>query len=406
MVRGDSSDGTRPGGSDGTRPGGALPVGEPAVVTAFWKGIDVFRPLALAYAVYSLLDRREELVRPLLAWGVLAVLALWTVLLLVVRRRSQGLVVAELVLAAAAVLATRLVDSHEVIVSGSRTLPAFWPAAGVVSAAVVAGWRGGLLAGLFIGVVDIVEVRSATPNTVNNVVLLLLIGGLVGYAVDLAREGHARLREALVVEARLRERDRLARTVHDGVLQALAFIHRRGEQLGGEASRLGALAAEQERSLRALVTSALVTGAPEGEGHDGGEADLQALLAGLGTDRVHVAGPAGPVVVAGSVATEVLAAVGAALHNVHQHAGQGAQAWVLLEDRGADVAVTVRDDGCGMPAGRLEEAAAAGRMGASSSIVRRVADLGGTAEIVGREGSGVTVRLVVPRSGTTGRGRT
>ena len=56
---------------------------------------------------------------------------------------------------------------------------------------------------------------------------------------DLAREGHAKLREALALEAQVRERERLARTVHDGVLQTLAFINRRGTQLGGEAAELG-----------------------------------------------------------------------------------------------------------------------------------------------------------------------
>jgi hypothetical protein len=52
-----------------------------------------------------------------------------------------------------------------------------------------------------------------------------------------------------------------------------------------------------------------------------------------------------------------------------------------------------------MPAGRLDEAAAAGRLGASSSIRGRLADLGGTAEYSGREGAGVTVRMRAPKDG-------
>ena len=107
----------------------------------------------------------------------------------------------------------------------------------MVSAAVLLGRKGGMPAAVFIGVVDVVEVGKATPNTINNIVLLLLIGTLIGYACDLAREGHAKLREALALEAQVRERERLARTVHDGVLQTLAFINRRGTQLGGEAGR-------------------------------------------------------------------------------------------------------------------------------------------------------------------------
>ncbi len=367
---------------------------QPEIVAAFWKGIDVFRPIALGYAAYSLWDRPADLERPALAWSVLAVLGLWTVFLVFYRRRRLWLVVAELLLAAAAILATRLVDSDAAIEAGSRTLPAIWPAAGVVSAAVLLGRKGGAAAAVFIGLVDLVEVRAATPNTVNNIVLLLLIGALIGYAADLAREGHAKLREAIVLEARVRERERLARTVHDGVLQTLAFINRRGTQLGGEVAVLGGMAADQERLLRALVSG---TSTMESAEAVSGDVDLRQPLGRFAEGRVHLVAPADPVLVPPRVAGELVAAVGAALDNVRQHAGAEAQAWVLVEDEGDAVALTVRDNGTGMPAGRLEEAAAAGRLGASSSIRGRLADLGGTAEYAVREGAGVTVRMRAPK---------
>ena len=379
----------------------AVPDGQPEVVSAFWKGIDVFRPIALGYAAYSLWDRPHDLVRPALAWAVLAVLGLWTVFLVFYRRRRLWLVVVELALASVAILATRLVDSAEAIEAGSRTLPTFWPAAGVVSAAVLLGRRGGIPAAVLIGVVDLVEVGAATPNTVNNIVLLLLIGALIGYACDLAREGHARLREALVLEARVRERERLARTVHDGVLQTLAFINRRGAQLGGEAMQLGGMAADQERLLRALVSG---TTPDESASAVHGDVDLSQQLARYAEGRVHLVAPADPVLVPPRVAGELVAAVGAALDNVRRHAGDDAEAWVLVEDEGETVALTVRDNGVGMASGRLEEAAAAGRLGASSSIRGRLRDLGGEAVYSGREGSGTTVTMRAPRSGAPGAG--
>lgn len=374
----------------------AEPGSQPEVVSAFWKGIDVFRPLALVYAAYSLWDRPSDLLRPELAWSVLAVLAAWTVLLVFYRRRSVALVVVELALGAGAILATRLVDSADAIEQGSRTLPTFWPAAGVISAAVLLGRRGGIPAAVFIGLVDVVEVGTPTPNTINNIVLLLLIGALIGYACDLAREGHAKLREALVLEARVRERERLARTVHDGVLQTLAFINRRGTDLGGRAAELGAMAADQERLLRALVS-----GTTAEEAHEAvtGDTDLRQALGRYAGGRVHLVAPADPVLVPPRVGAELTAAVGAALDNVRQHAGESAQAWVLLEDDGDDVAITVRDNGVGMPEGRLDEAAAAGRLGAASSIRGRLADLGGEATYAGREGTGVTVRMRAPKDG-------
>ncbi|WP_157598313.1 MacS family sensor histidine kinase [Phycicoccus sp. Root101] len=374
---------------------------EPAVVSAFWKGIDVFRPIALAYAAYSLWDRPQDLVRPALAWTVLGILAVWTVFLVLYRRRRLSLVVVELLLGAGAILATRLVDSAASIEAGSRTLPTFWPAAGVVSAAVLFGRRGGLAASVLIGLVDLVEVGRATPNTINNIVLLLLIGTLIGYAVDLAREGHARLREAIALEAQVRERERLARTVHDGVLQTLAFINRRGAQLGGEAMQLGEMAADQERLLRALVSGATPD---ESASVVHGDVDLRQQLGRYAEGRVHLVAPADPVLVPPRVAGELVAAVGAALDNVRQHAGDDAQAWVLVEDEGETVALTVRDNGAGMPPGRLAEAAAAGRLGASSSIRGRLADLGGEAVYSGREGSGTTVTMRAPRTGAPGGG--
>ena len=50
--------------------------------------------------------------------------------------------------------------------------------------------------------------------------------------------------------------------------------------------------------------------------------------------------------------------------------------------------VTVRDEGPGIPAGRLEEAEREGRLGVASSIRGRVAELGGSATLTtGAEGT-------------------
>ena len=69
---------------------------------------------------------------------------------------------------------------------------------------------------------------------------------------------------------------------------------------------------------------------------------------------------------------------------------------MLLEDLGDRVLVSVRDEGPGIPAGRLEQAEAEGRLGVSGSIRGRVADLGGTVEL--STGSfGTEWELSVPR---------
>jgi signal transduction histidine kinase len=51
---------------------------------------------------------------------------------------------------------------------------------------------------------------------------------------------------------------------------------------------------------------------------------------------------------------------------------------VLLEQLPGAIEISVRDAGPGIPPGRLDEAAAQGRLGVARSLRGRVADLGGT----------------------------
>ena len=381
---------------------------EPTVVAAMWRGLDIFRPTAWVYALYSAFARHPGMARPWLAWLVLGVLGAWTVGVALYRSRTARVLGIELALACVAILSTRLVDTPEVIIAGARTLPGLWPAAAVVGWAVLRGWRTGMLAAFLVGVADLLEVGVATQtaldtSTVNNIVILVLLGGCVGYCADLSRDGHAALSEALRVQAEVRERDRLARTVHDGVLQTLSLIHRRGSDLGGGAGELAALAADQERLLRALVSR--VPGAPApGDSHLAagavGQVDLRSVLGRYADRAVNVIPPAGPVLMAASVAEELAAAVSAALDNVRLHAGADAQAWILIEDKGRDVTVTIRDNGIGVPAGRLAEAAISGRMGMTDSIVGRMGDLGGTTTFESRPGAGTCLELTVSKNGS------
>ncbi len=384
---------------------------EPVVVESFSRGLDVFRPLAAVYAVLLAWQRRGDMVRPWLAAAVLGVLLGWSLVLLVVRRRTTVLVVAEVALSVGAVLATIGVESAATIAAGQFTLPTIWVAGSVTGAAVLHGARGGLVAAAVVAVADLVEVRQPTQGTIHNIVLLVLLGGLIGLAVDLARTAEERHDRILLDQERLRERERLARVVHDGVLQTLAYVHRRGEEIGGPTAELASLAAEQERSLRRFVRGVAAGPAPDLEvpgpasGRDGAvapapPADLRALLAAYESDRVSVSVPADPVLLSSARAHEVAAAVAAALDNVARHAGPQARAWVLLESGPGRVAVTVRDNGVGTDAAALAAAGARGRMGVSRSIRGRIEDLGGTATWTTRPGSGCTVHLDVPHGGS------
>ncbi len=395
-VVGDRARSPWAGRSDRVTAAVALAPDEHAIVRGLWRGIEVFRVLALAYAAWSLYERRGDVLHPTAAVAVLAVLAAWTVAQTVRPMRTVRAYTVELALGCLAILATRLVDDADVITSGAKTLPSIWPSAAIAGFAVLRGWRGGVAAGCMVAAFSFIEVVRPTANTVTNSILGLLLGGCIGYCVDLARESHEALREAMRRDAARAERDRLARTVHDGVLQTLAYINRRAVDLGGEAVTLGAMAAEQERILRTLVSQ---DDLGEVDRAMTGATDLRATLRHVEAPGVQLVSPAEPITLPRRVADEVAAAVEAALDNVRKHAGEGARAWVLLDDDGRTVSVTIRDSGAGLPEGRLEQAAGQGRLGVASSIRGRLDDLGGSARISSVPGHGTTVELRVPSAG-------
>ncbi len=363
--------------------------------TVLWRALAVFRALGLLYAVVAYVRRYDEYLHPVGGWVVLGLMAAWTVVVAglysVPAGRRWPVVGLDLAIGAAAVLSSLLLDDPDLIAAGAQTLPVTWAAAPVLAVAIRGGWLAGIGAAAVVGAADLAHRQALTITTANNIVLLLLAGALVGWTVALARRGELALARALSVEAAARERDRLSRDIHDGVLQVLALVGRRGREAGGEAAEIGLLAAEQEQALRSLI------GAPPEE--VAGDIDLRALLASYASASVTVSTPATPVVLAAARAREVAAAVGAALSNVAAHAGEAARAWVLLEHEGHELVVSVRDDGSGFEAARLAEARAEGRLGVASSIEGRVRDLGGTMAVESAPGAGTEVELRVPVTG-------
>jgi signal transduction histidine kinase len=128
-----------------------------------------------------------------------------------------------------------------------------------------------------------------------------------------------------------------------------------------------------------------------------GSVDLRAALLSAQTDRVTVSVPAQAVLLDKAAAGELASAMRAALDNVRRHCGEQTRAWVLVEDEPGLITVTIRDEGPGIPDGRLAEAAAAGRLGVSHSIHGRLRDLGGSAAISSVPGEGTEVELRLPR---------
>lgn len=362
-----------------------------------WRGIAAFRFASLGYAALLLVVNRADYRYVLLAWGVLAIMTGWTVVTTYAyaqpARRTRALLSADVLVTAAALLSTTVLQY------GGRgpvtPITATWAAGPVLAWAVAYGRRAGMAAAVVLGACDIARHRPISgafnASALNGPFLLLLAGWVVGYVSRLAVQAEQAVQQAAQREAASRERERLARGIHDSVLQVLALVHRRGMEAGGQAAEIGRLAGEQETALRNLIA------AGDGEPLPLGELDLRTLLSEEITAVVSVVTPAEPVRLGSEAARETASAVRAALDNVRQHCGATARAWVLVEDEGDQVTVTVRDDGPGIPAGRLDEAAADGRLGISQAIRGRIRDLGGTVGITSAPGTGTEVRLYVPR---------
>ena len=335
------------------------------------------RVVVLINAVVLNLYRRDNFERPGLAVVLVVVMAAWTAFAIWAYadagRRRTPLLLADLALALAMMALTPVVKGADF----NATVPGFWVVGALLAWAIHWRWIGGLVAAACLSAVDLGIRDEVTQANYGNVFLLMIAGPVVGYLCEsLVRMAVERDR-ALHAAAVAQERTRLARAVHDGVLQVLSLVQRRGTELGGDFATLGRMAGDQETQLRALIRQQdTVDSAPTGE-----RRDLDVDLQSLASSTVTVATPGEPVPMAADQAGEVVAVVRACLDNVATHLGPDARAWVLLEVVGGDVVVSVRDDGPGIPAGRLEEAAAEGRLGVAESIRGRVADLGGTVRL-------------------------
>ncbi|MCI4062519.1 DUF5931 domain-containing protein [Micromonospora sp. R77] len=361
-----------------------------------WRSIAVFRFASLAYVCVLVLRDADRYAHPLAAGGVLLVMLAWSGVTAAGYARPAGrgwpLLLADLGVLLAIMAVTPWVMGRAALVAGLPTLTVAWLAGPVLAWAVSGGRRRGAVAALVAGGVDLLTRERISQSSLTGVILMLLAGVVVGHVARLAVTAEERLQRAVELEAATRERERLARDIHDSVLQVLALVQRRGAQLDGEGGELARLAGEQEAALRALIGRA---GGPAPD--DGGTLDLRDLIDRYASATVAVSAPATPVGLPARAARELAAAVGAALENVARHAD--GRAWVLIEDEEETVTVSVRDEGPGIPAGRLAEAAAQGRLGVAQSIRGRVADLGGEARIVSAPGAGTEIELVVPRSG-------
>ncbi|MGH3887866.1 MAG: MacS family sensor histidine kinase [Pseudonocardiaceae bacterium] len=375
-------------------------------MTPLWRGAVALRIVTAAFAIAMIIVHHDGYARPGLGWAVLAGIVVWTVVTCLAYSydgtRRIHVIVLDLLVTLTLMGSSALVLSPEQLTEVTTRAPLLttvWACGPVVVAAVHAGRIAGALFGVAVSLADVSIRGYFTTDVARDAVLLIGTGFVLGLAATAARRATEQLRRAARAEAATAERERLARSIHDSVVQVLARVRARGGHLDGEAGELARLAGEQEIALRSLLCAGPPATATTGE------QDLTAALALLASPRVEVSVPASAVLLPASDVEELVAVTREALANTARHGGPEAKSWVLVEDLGEEVVLTVRDDGPGVQDGQLATAEVGGRMGVSRSIRGRVADLGGTLTLDTGPGRGTEweirlarIRLGLPQS--------
>ena len=298
--------------------------------------------------------------------------------------RSAGFLAVDVVIAGATLLAPDL--------AGSGSFAGGYALAAVFHGAYAFGWGGAASVGAGLSAVALWQVNTDEVDD-----LTASSGAVLVYAFAAAaaawtlqvirhRDGlrvaaETALAEARAEQARAEERANLAARIHDGVLQTLALIQRDRE----EPTRVAALARRQERELRQVLYG---QGGATGEG-------FRAALAAACADVEDLSGTRIDVVAVGDRAWSpdveaIVLATREAVVNAVKHAGTEDVA-VYGEADADHMVVFVRDRGTGFD----PRAVAPERRGIAESIVRRLASVGGRAEIRSVPGTGTEVKLQV-----------
>lgn len=300
------------------------------------------------------------------------------------RALQTGLVATEVAVAALVVGADGWVRQAH---ATGQTLAGTWPLPAILVAAVAGGALWGVAAGAVLSAARFVAVMVAAGGAgptgrdllgaFTTGISWIVIGAVCGIVIALLARAQHQLAEA---EAR----DRIARDLHDGVLQTLALIERRSDSVD-----VARLAREQERDLRIYLFGDRVE-----------PGSLPAALR-MAAARAERAWPTTEVTVTVTAdvpalgAEQVEAVVGAvteALTNAAKHGPAGhVVVFADVDDASGGLFLTVKDDGRGFEPGTVTEG-----FGMARSIRGRVEDLGGRVEFASAGGDGTEVRIALP----------
>lgn len=313
------------------------------------------------------------------------------------RRRKAWIFVVDVAVTVVLVLVSPLVLGAGATGGLAGSLPSYWAVTAPLAVSLWRGWLSSSLATAAVVAAGLVVADAINVRTVAESIVVALACVSVGWFTSQLRTTTREREQMYAVAAGMAERQRLARIVHDGVLQVLAMVEREGRALGPRGERLARAAHDQEGQLRALLQDTDIDlAAPDSV--DATQTNLSVILDKHAGHGVSIATPPDLVMVESSRAREIDAAVSEALTNVSKHAGPNAQAWVLLEWDDNDLIISIRDNGVGGSPDDFAAAADRGRMGMRHSIHGRLADLGGTATLRTAPGRGTEWEFRIPVS--------
>jgi signal transduction histidine kinase len=394
--------------------GAAAPETEPGM-GGLWLGVLVFRWAAFGWMTIAALVRLNEFALEGAAVVTLVLIGSWNLWFSITagwRRRIDLLV--DLAIAVALLPISGLVMA-EGTVSEQLFFASQYPASVALTFGAATGVVGGLLGGLALSVGLVwSRITNGIPlgdidggqwgEVLNGAFYFLSAGGAAGVvrrALLISGSERARaLAEALTQHdraVRLAAREALGRQIHDSVLQALALVRKRGNELLArpsvpreEVQDLLELAGRQELALRVLLS----------ERPSEPPAGMVSVRAVLGAVAASVHGvpitvtSAGTSWVSAAVMKELGGAVHEALDNIVQHAN-ATKATVYAEAVDGELLISIRDDGMGF-AYDEERLTREGKLGLLKSMKGRVEDLGGAMLVHSAAGRGTDVEFRLP----------
>jgi signal transduction histidine kinase len=257
-----------------------------------------------------------------------------------------------------------------------------------------------------LGVLVVAKFRDKSPFTDSDVQLAETFAGHAALAVEFSRAQEARQRLAV-----FEDRDRIARDLHDLVIQRLFAT---GLGLEGVsrliadatvAGRVAGFAQDLDGTIREIRNSIFSLQAPA-QAHGSLRAELLRVAVDardtLGFEpRVGFDGPL-DAAVPDAVRSDLIASLREALTNVARHARAGTcSVEVTVDPLGRRLSLAVRDDGTGPPP-------ASGRVSGLANLAARAARWGGTCVLAAAGGGGARLEWTAElpaRTGDQGSGR-